>query len=105
MARLQSGKEFSPWGATTSLQDVVAPMRYSLRRIKKRLKEGLTRVQQVKERLPELHGKDYHYLCKRHEITAVTTCAEMTFRPALMRTESRGFHFREDHPNVMIGIG
>jgi len=98
MAPLNRSKGFSPWDAISSLQDVVAPMKYSLRRSKERLEEGLTRVQQVKERLPELHAKDMHYLSKCHEVVSMTECAEMTFRAALMRTESRGFHFREDYP-------
>ena len=98
LAPLNRNKGFSPWDAISSLQDVVAPMKYSLRRSKKRLEEGLARVQQVKERLPELQAKDFHYLSKCHEIMAMTTCAEMTFRAALMRTESRGSHFREDYP-------
>ena len=97
-APLQSGKEFSPWDAIASLQNVTAPMRYSLRRSKERLEEGLAKVQQVRERLPELHAKDFHYLSKCHEVIAMTECAEMTFRAALMRAESRGFHFREDFP-------
>ena len=98
MSPLNRSKGFSPWDAISSLQDVVAPMKYSLRRSKERLEEGLTRVQQVKERLPELHAKDMHYLSKCHEVVSMTECAEMTFRAALMRTETRGFHFREDYP-------
>ncbi len=73
-------------------------MRYSLRRSKDRLEEGLTRVQAVKERLSTLHAKDFHYLSKCHEVVAMTTWAEITFRAALMHTERRGFHFREDYP-------
>jgi succinate dehydrogenase / fumarate reductase flavoprotein subunit len=97
-APMSSGKRFSPWDAIGALQDVVAPMKYSLRRSKARLEEALSRVAVVKERLPELHAKDLHYLSKCHEVMSMTTCAEMTFRAALMRTESRGFHFREDYP-------
>jgi len=37
-------------------------------------------------------------LSKCHEVRNMTLCAELTFRAALMRSESRGFHFREDFP-------
>jgi succinate dehydrogenase / fumarate reductase flavoprotein subunit len=95
---MSSGKEYSPWDAINALQDVVAPMKYSLRRSKERLEEALFRVAEVKERLPELHAKDFHYLSKCHEVMSMTACAEMTFSAAQARTESRGFHFREDYP-------
>ena len=32
------------------------------------------------------------------EVRSMATCAEMYFRSALMREESRGWHYREDHP-------
>jgi succinate dehydrogenase / fumarate reductase flavoprotein subunit len=91
-------RKYSPWEAISSLQDVVAPMKYSLRRSKERLEEALSKVASVKERLPELHAKDTHYLSKCHEVSSMTACAEMTFTSALAREESRGFHYREDHP-------
>jgi succinate dehydrogenase/fumarate reductase flavoprotein subunit len=48
--------------------------------------------------LPALQAKDLHYLSKCHEVQSMALCAELTFRSALMRSESRGFHFREDFP-------
>jgi len=95
---MNTDRKYSPWEAISALQDVVAPMKYSLRRSKERLEEALSIVASVKERLPELRAKDTHYLSKCHEVISMTTCAEMTFTSALAREESRGFHYREDHP-------
>ena len=97
-APLQTSNGLSPGDAISVLQDVTAPMKYNLRRSKERLEEALVRLDEVKQRLPELQAKDFHYLSKCHEVKSMTLCAELTFRAALLRTESRGFHFREDYP-------
>jgi succinate dehydrogenase / fumarate reductase flavoprotein subunit len=97
-APLQTSKGLAPGDAISVLQDVTAPMKYNLRRSKERLEEALVRLDEVKQRLPELQAKDFHYLSKCHEVKSMTLCAELTFRAALLRTESRGFHFREDYP-------
>ena len=73
-------------------------MKYNLRRSKERLEEALTKLEELKEKLNALQAKDPHYLSKCHEVRNMTLCAELTFRAALMRSESRGFHFREDFP-------
>jgi len=97
-APIQNHKVFSPGEAISILQDLTAPMKYNLRRSKERLEEALTKLDGLKEKLPALQAKDHHYLSKCHEVMSMTLCAELTFRAALMRTESRGFHFREDFP-------
>jgi succinate dehydrogenase / fumarate reductase, flavoprotein subunit len=96
---LQSGKTFTPGDAINDLQEVTAPIKYNLRRSKKRLNESIARVTEINEKLPELGAKDLHYLSKCHEVNSMVLCAELTFRSALMREESRGSHFREDFPN------
>ena len=73
-------------------------MRYNLRRSKERLDEALTSLKEFGKKLPDLQAKDLHYLSKCHEVRSMALCAELTFRAALMREESRGFHFREDYP-------
>jgi succinate dehydrogenase/fumarate reductase flavoprotein subunit len=73
-------------------------MKYNLRRSKERLEEALTKLDGLKDKLPALQAKDLHYLSKCHEVQSMALCAELTFRSALMRSESRGFHFREDFP-------
>jgi succinate dehydrogenase / fumarate reductase flavoprotein subunit len=98
-APMQDKKGLSPSDAIGTLQDVTAPLRYNLRRSKNRLEEALTKVEEVKEHLSGLFAKDLHYLSKCHEVKSMTLCAELTFKAALMRTESRGFHFREDYPD------
>lgn len=99
-APLEREDGLQPAEAISALQDVTAPMKYNLRRSKDRLEEGLARIEAVREGLPGLQAKDLHYLSKCHEVRSMTLCAELTFRAALMRTESRGFHYREDFPET-----
>ncbi len=97
-APLRREKGLLPHDAISAIQDVVCPVKYNLRRSKDRLEEALSRIEELRQRLPELCAKDGHYLGKCHESRSMALCAEMTFRTALMRTESRGSHFREDFP-------
>ena len=48
--------------------------------------------------LPELGARDPHELAKLHETRNMIQVAEMFLRASLTRTESRGSHFRADHP-------
>ena len=73
-------------------------VKYDLRRSKDRLEEAVSKIEDVQQRLFELVAKDGHGLGKCHEAKSMALCAEMTLRAALMRTESRGTHFREDYP-------
>jgi len=97
-APMQSKNNLSPLDAIAVIQDVTAPMKYNLRRSKERLEEALAKLDRLEEKLPTLQARDLHYLSKCHEVKSMALCAELTFRAALMRSESRGFHFREDFP-------
>ena len=95
---MESKNDLSPSDAIAVLGDIAAPMKYNLRRSKERLEEALAKLHILDEKLPTLHAKDLHYLSKCHEVKSMALCAELTFRAALVRSESRGFHFREDFP-------
>jgi succinate dehydrogenase/fumarate reductase flavoprotein subunit len=95
---MQSKNKYSPLDAISVLGDITAPMKYNLRRSRDRLEEALAMIETLKGNLPSLKAKDLHYLSKCHEAKSMAICAELTFKAALMRSESRGFHFREDYP-------
>jgi succinate dehydrogenase/fumarate reductase flavoprotein subunit len=87
-----------PGDVIDSLQEITAPIKYNLRRNKERLVKALDVIEKLKEKLSDLQAKDLHYLSKCHEVKSMVLCAELTYRAALMREESRGSHFREDYP-------
>ena len=95
---MRRDKGLFPADAIYAIQDVVCKVKYNLRRSKDRLEEALSKIEEIHQRLCELCAKDGHSLGKCHEAKSMAICAEMTFRAALMRTESRGSHFREDYP-------
>ncbi|MFC1958270.1 hypothetical protein ACFLVQ_01720, partial [Chloroflexota bacterium] len=97
-APMKRKKGLAPADAISNIQGIVCPVKYNLRRSKDRMEEALSKIKDVQQSLPELWAKDGHGLCKCYEAKNKALCAEMTFMSALMRTESRGSHFREDYP-------
>lgn len=97
-APLKRADGYSAPDAVRSIQEAVVPVKYSMRRNRERLEEALAKVAAVQSRLPELFAKDPHDLGRCHEASCIALCAEIGFRAALARTESRGWHYREDYP-------
>jgi len=97
-APLNRDHGYSAAEAIRSIQEVVVPVQYSMRRNKERLETALSKVASVREKLSELYAQDPHGLVRCHEASCIALCAEIGFRAALARTESRGWHYREDYP-------
>ncbi len=97
-APLHRRRGYSATEILRSIQEVVVPVKYSLRRSGERLAEALSKLAAVQGKLAELYAEDPHALSKCHEACSVALCAEIGFRAALARTESRGWHYREDYP-------
>jgi succinate dehydrogenase/fumarate reductase flavoprotein subunit len=90
---------FSPDWVTQVLQNTLAP--YFVLYIKSgdRLQTALNTVEYLRDHLvPKLYARDDHELRLCHETRNMVTSAEMKLRSSLLRTESRGTHYREDFP-------
>jgi succinate dehydrogenase / fumarate reductase flavoprotein subunit len=91
-------KGYLPREAATEIGKIISPIKYSIRKSKERLEEALNKVNKIKQQLSSLSATDYHGLCFCNEVKSMTVCAELFFRSSLYRTESRGWHYREDYP-------
>jgi succinate dehydrogenase / fumarate reductase, flavoprotein subunit len=87
-----------PQDMIRDLQDIMSPVGNAIYKSGPRLCAALERVLALKAQLPSLTAKDPHYLAACNEAAAMVNSAEMFFRASLARTESRGWHIREDHP-------
>ena len=103
LAHLRTYRErksgFSPRWLTQLLQNYMMP--YYILHIKERtrLEATLTLVDYLREHMiPKMYADDLHMLRLAHETESMVLNAEMILRASLFRTESRGWHFREDYP-------
>ena len=62
------------------------------------LEEALGRIAELKSLVPRVGVKDVRGLVKSQELQNMLVVAEMVCRAALLRTESRGAHYRSDYP-------
>lgn len=97
---------FAPHGRTgipapemvRAVQDVMAPVGYSIYKRADRMNEALDKVLALKAQVPTLAAADPHYLAACHVAESMVLGAEMFYRASLARAESRGWHLREDFP-------
>jgi succinate dehydrogenase/fumarate reductase flavoprotein subunit len=88
----------SHWEVIPRIQDVIAPVDYSLIKTEERMKEALDEILRIQLEVGKLKAKDYHELTRCIDVQSMVLCAEMFYKASLMRKESRGFHLREDFP-------
>lgn len=83
-----------------AVREIVGPVEHSVYMSQHRMDVALRKVEKLKARVSNLAAKDYHDLCNCHEAEAMVLSAEMQFRAASLRKESRGWFLREDYPQM-----
>ncbi|MCF0229642.1 MAG: FAD-dependent oxidoreductase [Parasporobacterium sp.] len=81
-----------------AVQKVVGPVEYSVYMSEYRINIALRKLEKAKAMVGNLKANDLHGVLECHEAEAMLLCAEMMFKAALMRKESRGWFLREDYP-------
>lgn len=90
---------FDPRWITQLLQNYMMPYYVLHLKEEKRLTATLELVHFLREEMvPKMTAEDRHTLRLAHETENMALNAEMILRASLFRTESRGWHFREDFP-------
>jgi succinate dehydrogenase/fumarate reductase flavoprotein subunit len=90
---------FSPAWITQMLKNTMIPVYVTFIKSETRLKAALANIEYLRDQyLPKMVTKTSHELRHAHETKNMMLNAEMKLRASLMRTESRGNHYREDYP-------
>ena len=82
------------------VQDIMCPVENSVYMSQHRIDVCLRKLEKVKAMVDQMKADDFHYLLTCHEAEAMVFSAEMHFRAASMRKESRGWFLREDFPRM-----
>ncbi|MBI4317384.1 MAG: FAD-binding protein, partial [Chloroflexi bacterium] len=106
-ARVLQHEAFAPTGREVGVtpdqvfdwvREVTVPAEHSTFKHEKRIKKVLARLEEIKSSLDEISAPNPHDLVKANEARNYAQCAELVFRAALERKESRGQHYREEYP-------
>ncbi len=84
----------------SKVQDVMCPVENSVYMSDQRLEECIRKVEEIKPLVSQMKADDFHKMLECHEAEAMVLSAEMQFRAASMRKESRGWFLREDYPQM-----
>ena len=82
------------------VQKAIGPVEQSVYMSAHRITLALHYVEKAKELSKTMKAADFHELLACHEAEAMVLSAEMQFKAAYMRKESRGWFLREDYPEM-----
>jgi succinate dehydrogenase/fumarate reductase flavoprotein subunit len=99
-APIECKKGFSPYELIHKIQDAIGPADHSIIKSEKRMTAALDEIRGLQPEAEKLKANDFHELARCIDAQSMLLCAEMFFRASLMRKESRGFHLREDYPDM-----
>ena len=81
------------------LQTQAMPTEVNIFRHGERMQRAFAHVRELQqEAVPRLFAPDFHELVKCYEVEATALTTALMYEAALKRTESRGWHYREDYP-------
>ncbi|MBI4322613.1 MAG: FAD-binding protein [Chloroflexi bacterium] len=99
LAPLRRGTGKSPDDVILAVQQTLIPYDVVILKHEDRLKRALAAMVQERRECEEtVRAEDSHDLVKAHEAANMCLVGEMILRASLLRTESRGTHYREDYP-------
>jgi succinate dehydrogenase/fumarate reductase flavoprotein subunit len=64
------------------------------------MEQALEQILEIRSEMDQMQARDHHELAKCIDAESMVLCAELFYRASLTRTESRGFHCREDYPEM-----
>ena len=99
-APMRREKGLTPREGISRLKEVIAPPRFAIRKSRERIAEAISVVKEL-ERQAESEvsaGGDWHMLGLTADLRNMAQCADIYYAAALARTETRGWHVREDYP-------
>ena len=97
-APLRRADGVPPREAIARIQDALAPVDYSVIKAEDRMQHALGMVLAAAGDVASLKARDVHELTRCVDVQSMAFEAELFYRTSLARTESRGFHLREDYP-------
>jgi succinate dehydrogenase / fumarate reductase, flavoprotein subunit len=83
---------------THQIHQAVVPMKYNFKREAGRMQEALKLIEIAQMKLSKAGVRNFHELGLYYQAKSMALAAELTYKAAMLRRESRGQHIREDFP-------
>jgi succinate dehydrogenase/fumarate reductase flavoprotein subunit len=93
--------EMDPEAILQRIQKILFSTSVLILKNEKALKVALDQILSFQEEMiPQMRARDVHELVELKQVENMVLIAELMLKASLMRTESRGSHYREDYPRL-----